>query len=472
VIRRPALAAALALAAGLGSPACRKGPSDVGSGMNIVWVSFDSVRGDHCSFNGYGRATTPNLDGLAARGIRFPRAVAQAPYTLPSYASMLASRYVGDLRIHVKRDEANPANITSLAPGPSASDVPVAEVLQRAGYRTAAFVEGWLAAETDFDRGWDLFRHAYESLRVKLPNVIDWIEKNRGDRFFVFVYSNDTHYPFASKHGLRHLYGRFPSTFAFTLDNILGVRDGKVHPSKDDIAGAMARYDEGLHWADADLAPLFTYLERSGLSRRTIVVFNSDHGEEFGEHGVISHGQTYYDGVIRTPLLIAAPGMPRPGRASSVLVQNIDIAPTLLDMIGVERPAVWKGQSLKPELTESGARLPERPAFSEGAWTYWIGSVMEGDRKFILVKPQERMLFDLHGDPDEKSNLAFSDPDGVRTLYHALLKHFGGSGEWLAQMESGQPPSYGTWMKELMGHYGLGEQNEVVRELRTLGYLH
>jgi arylsulfatase A-like enzyme len=466
------VAAALALAAGLCGLACRKDPAKSWRGMNVVWISFDSVRGDHCSFNGYGRTTTPNLDALAARGVRFPRTVAQAPYTLPSYASMLASRYVGELHIHVQRDEADPTKVTSLSPGPSASDVPVAEVFRKAGYRTAAFVEGWLTTETGFDRGWDLFRWAYESLPKKLPKVIDWIEKNRTGPFFAFVYSNDTHYPFGSKHKLRHIYGRSSSTFGFTLDNILGVSEGKVHPSEDDIAGVMARYDEGLHWADADLAPLFDYLERSGLSRRTIVVFNSDHGEEFDEHGVISHGQTYYDGVVRTPLVIAAPGMPHPGRASSRLVQNIDVAPTLLDMVGVGRPEVWKGQSLKPELTESGEPLPERTAFCEGAWTYWIGSVVEGNRKFILVTPQERMLFDLRADPGERTNLASSDPDSVRTLYHALLKHLGGSGNWLARMETDKPPAYDTWMKELMGHYGLGERNEVVQQLRALGYLH
>jgi len=169
--------------------------------------------------------------------------------------------------------------------------------------------------------------------------------------------------------------------------------------------------------------------------------------------------------------VIAAPGMARAGGRSRTLVQNLDVAPTILDMIGVARPAAWSGRSLEGEFGETTAAEPPRPAFCEGAWTFWIGSVVDGDRKFILKTPQERMLFDLAKDPGEASNLAASEPDGVRTLYHALMKHLGGPRQWLAT-SADRPPSYETWMKQVMGHYGLGEQSDVVKELRSLGYLH
>jgi len=441
--------------------------------MNVIWISFDSVRADHCSFNGYGRSTTPNLDAIAARGATFRRAIAQAPYTLPSYASMLTSRYVAQLAVQEQRDERDRSKILGTAPGPSPSDVLVSEALHDAGYRTAAFVQSWISKPFGFDQGWDLFRHAQESLKDKMPHVLDWIEKNRGGPFFVFLYATDTHYPFLHAHERQNLYGRYASTFDFTLDAIEGVRAGTLHPSADDLANATAMYDEGIHWTDADLAPLIAYLERSGLSEKTIVVFNADHGEEFDEHGVISHGQTYYDGVVRVPLVIAAPRMPRPGRAAAELAQNIDVGPTVLDMVGVERPRGWSGRSLKAALAgEEPASAQPRTAFCEGAWTFWIGSVIEEDRKFILVTPQERMLFDVAKDPGEASNLAAADPDRVRTLYHALMKHLGGPSGWIAPQGPDRPPSYETWMKQVMGHYGLGEQSDVVKELRSLGYLH
>jgi arylsulfatase len=467
--RRWLAIAAVGLAALFGG--CRKGPTERWRGMNVIWISFDSVRADHCSFDGYGRKTTPQLDAVASRGVRFSRAIAQAPYTLPSYASMLTSRYVAELAVKEQHDAKDPSKVVSIAPSPLPGDVLLSEALRGAGYRTAAFVQSWISEPFGFDQGWDLFRHKQESLREKMPAVLDWIEKNRDHRFFVFLYSTDTHYPFLRTHERRNLYGTYPSDFQFSLDTIQGVREGKIHPSADDLANAMAMYDEGLRWTDADLAPLFDYLREKKLAEKTILVFNSDHGEEFDEHGVISHGQTYYDGVVRTPLVIAAPGMPRAGREVPELVQNIDVAPTLLDMVGVERPKEWSGRSLEAALTGSGKAAPG-PAFCEGAWTFWVGSVISGDRKFILVTPKERMLFDLTRDPGEKTNLAAADADSVRTLYHALMKHLGGPGGWIASTGAEKAPSYDTWMKQVMGHYGVGEQSDVVKELRALGYLH
>jgi arylsulfatase A-like enzyme len=449
-------------------PGCRKSPSDAWRGMNVIWISFDSVRADHCSFEGYARKTTPQLDRLAARGVRFSRCIAQAPYTLPSYASMLTSRYVAELAVQEQRDEKDRAKVLGIAPGPSESDVMLSEALQAAGYRTAAFVQSWISRPMGFEQGWDLFRHKQESLAQKMPEVLRFIEENRERRFFAFLYTTDTHYPFLHAHARRNIYGRYASDFDFTLDAVHAVREGRLEPTAEDIANAMAMYDEGLHWTDADLAPLFDLLEKTGLSEKTIVVFNADHGEEFDEHGVISHGQTYYDGVVRTPLVIAAPGVPAAGRAVTELVQNLDVAPTLLDMVGVERPKTWSGRSLKWAL--AGASNPETSpatAYSEGAWTFWIGSVLQGDRKFILVTPRDRMLFDLAKDPAEKANLAMQDADSVRTLYHALMKHLGG----MAAPGEAVRPSYETWMKQVMGHYGLGEESEVVKELRSLGYL-
>jgi arylsulfatase A-like enzyme len=479
-VRRAAagfLAAGALAALWTASGGCRRDPASAWRGMNVIWISFDSVRADHCSFAGYSRNTTPHLDEVATRGMSFTRTVAQAPYTLPSYASMLTSRYVSELAVREQRDEKDASKVLGAAPSPAPEDVLVSEALRAGGYRTAAFVQSWVSKPLGFEQGWDLFRHEQETLAQKVPSVVAWIEANKASRFFAFVYSTDTHYPFGHAHGRHGLYGTFPSSFEFDLDTITGVREGKIRPSKDDIAKSIADYDEGIHSTDADLSPLFDYLKRAGLWERTILVFNSDHGEEFDEHGVISHGQTYYDGVVRTPLVIAAPGLAATGgRKSDELVQNLDIAPTIAEMVGVPRPAGWSGRSLVPALAgrreEPAKDGGGRRAFTEGAWTFWIGSVTAEDRKFILVTPKERMLFDLAKDPGETTNLAGSDADSVRTLYHALMKHLGGPGQWLASgAGAGKPPSYETWMKQVMGHYGLNDESDVVKELRSLGYL-
>ena len=476
MIRRLVLLSAALLLA-LGASACRKDPRrvDAWRGMNVIWISFDSVRADHCSFEGYARDTTPQLDAVAKRGVRFSRCIAQAPYTLPSYASMLTSRYVAQLAVQEQRDEKDKAKVLGIAPGPSENDALISEALRGAGYRTGAFVQSWISKPLGFDQGWDVFRHRQETLKEKMPEVLRFVEENQDRKFFAFIYTTDPHYPFLHAHERKYLYGRYASDFDFTLDAIHAVREGKLRPSAEDMANAMAMYDEGLHWTDADLAPLFALLERTGLREKTIIVFNADHGEEFDEHGVISHGQTYYDAVVRTPLVIAAPHAPAAGTAVTELVQNLDIAPTLLEMVGVERPQGWSGRSLAWALAgkPSPAASSPPPAFSEGAWTFWIGSVQQGDRKFILVTPQDRMLFDLATDPGEMKNLAMEESgrDSVRTLYHVLMKHLGGGPGPGQVAAAGQGPSYETWMKQVMGHYGLSEESEVVKELRALGYL-
>jgi arylsulfatase A-like enzyme len=466
----PFLAILLALAA----PACRRG-TDAWRGMNVIWISFDSVRADHCAFEGYARNTTPVLDGMAKRGVRFSRCIAQAPYTLPSYASMLTSRYVAELAVQEQHDEKDQAKILGIAPGPSEGDALISEALRGAGYKTAAFVQSWISKPLGFDQGWDLFRHRQETLPQKMPEVLRFVEENRDRKFFVFLYATDTHYPFLHAHERKDLYGKYASDFDFTLDAIHAVREGKLRPSPEDMANAMALYDEGLHWADADLAPLFDLLKKTGLAEKTILVFNSDHGEEFDEHGVISHGQTYYDAVVRTPLVIAAPKSPAAGTAVAELVQNLDIAPTLLEMVGVERPPGWSGRSLAWVLAGKPRPAQASPptAFSEGAWTFWIGSVLQGERKFILVTPQDRMLFDLAKDPGETKNLAMDESgrDSVRALYHALMKHLGAPSGRVAATGEGGVPSYDTWIRQVMGHYGLSEESDVVKELRSLGYL-
>ncbi len=472
MIRRPSLLLAVILA--LTGVACRRDPAKAWRGMNVIWISFDSVRADHCSFDGYGRNTTPVLDGVAKGGVRFSRSIAQAPYTLPSYASMLTSRYVAELAVQEQHDEKDQAKILGIAPGPSENDALISEALRGDGYRTAAFVQSWISKPLGFDQGWDVFRHRQETLKEKMPEVLRFIEENRDRKFFAFLYTTDTHYPFLHAHERKFLYGKYTSDFDFTLEAIHAVREGRLRPSAEDLANAMALYDEGLHWADADLSPLFELLKKTGLAEKTIVVFNADHGEEFDEHGVISHGQTYYDAVVRTPLLIAAPKTPAAGTAVNELVQNIDIAPTLLDMVGVAKPPGWSGRSLAWALAgkpDPAAATPPA-AFSEGAWTFWIGSVQQGERKFILVTPQDRMLFDLATDPGEKKNLAMEDSgrDSVRTLYHALMRHLGAPAGRVAETGAAAP-SYETWMKQVMGHYGLNEESDVVKELRSLGYL-
>lgn len=472
LLRRPVAAAALLLlAGGAFHAACvgREHRSPSWRGHNVIWISFDSVRADHCSFNGYARNTTPNLASLATRGVNFSNCVAQAPYTLPSYASMLSSRYVSELAV---QQHTEGVDVPTVAPSLRPENVLFSEILKAKGYRTAAFVQSWLSEGLGFNQGWDLFRFRRESLRDKLPPALAWLEANKAQRFFAFLYTTDIHYPFLHFHEKKGLYGHHGSDFNYTLDAILKVRSGELKPSREDLASAMALYDEGIHWTDGDLAPLFDTLGRTGLMEKTIIVFNADHGQEFGEHGVISHGQTYYEGVIKTPLVIYAPRLAGTGRAIPYLVQNVDIVPTVLDMLEIPAPGPMSGRSLKPFLTTPDL-APDGPrlAYSEGAWSFWVGAVLRDKRKLIYVSPGEQMLFDVGADPGETVNLLAREAKAGRDLEGLLFSHLRSADAVLRAAASSGPSAYDTWMSQVMRHHHLDQDRETLEQLKALGYV-
>jgi arylsulfatase A-like enzyme len=439
-------------------------------GQNVIWISIDSVRADHCSFNGYARGTTPNLDALATRSINFSNCVAQAPWTLPSYSSMLSSRYVSELALRHRESKWGNAKVASTAPGLEQGNVLLSEVLRANGYRTAAFVRSWLSAGFGFDQGWDHYAFASEPLSKQIVRALEWIGDGRTSPFFVFLYSTEAHYPFMREHETTGRFGRYGSNFNFDLKSILAVRNGELQLSPADVENAKALYDEGLYHTDADLKPLFDHLAATGLDQETIVVFNSDHGEEFLEHGVISHGQTYFEGVVKTPLLIAVPGLPTPGVTVDQLVENVDVVPTIVDLLQVSADSPFSGRSLRLLLEAPDSRWSDaRQAFCEGAWTNAVGMVAREDRKFIFESPARRTLFDPSRDPGERTDLLPQERRVARDLEDALLAHLGrGRAE---EIGDAAPVAYQTWFDLVMREHQLARDAETLEELRALGYV-
>src|SRR5581483_11131668 len=153
---------------------------------NVIVVGIDGLRADHVGAYGYERATSPNIDRLAASSIQFQRAWSQASWTLPSFASLFTSRYPASLGIfhmgqRLRGDEAL-----------------LAEIFRSNGYRTAGFVGGpFLEPNYGFSRGFDLYRSGgSRSFRDTTPLALDWIRRHQKDRFFVFLHGNDVHHPF------------------------------------------------------------------------------------------------------------------------------------------------------------------------------------------------------------------------------------------------------------------------------------
>ena len=367
------------------------------SDTNVLLVTLDTVRADALSSYG-GRAQTPNLDRLAEAGVRFTFAHAHSVVTLPSHTTMLTGHLPYE---HGIRDNAG----FRVREG----TVTLATRLKGAGFSTGAFVGGFpltkrFGLTAGFDTYDDQMPEMTGAISVSMPErpadavvarATEWISGQQG-QFFSWVHFFDAHSPYRPPADLASLYADQP------------------------YAGEIA-------FIDRALGPLFDRLRR--LPRSTLVVVTADHGESLGEHGEETHGMFAYEATLQVPLIIARiePGTantPR-GRVIDAPARLVDLAPTILDLIGQPPDAGFSGSSLRNVIaTGSGA---DRPTYFE-AMTYnlvrgWapLRGVITGREKYIDLPIPE--LYDLTTDPAEQRNLA-STPTGRVPSMQTLLKTF------------------------------------------------
>lgn len=409
-----ALAAALAalLAGCSGAPPPAAGPRSC-DGCNLVLVTFDALRADRLGTFGHDRNTSPELDAFARQSFVFTRAVSQCGSTAPSIPSILTSRYPFVDRVF------RPLEMT---PG----QVTLADVLRDAGYRTAAVI-GWKYAgsQLGFDQGFDVFDDDYvpdepaARTRERAERMLDRLEPP----FFLWVHFRPPHYPyeadddvFAEFYGrgdggptlqsagreavLAHSSASEPAE-EFILDGTRGVR---LTPSMLDQLRAL--YDGGIRRADAEFGRLLRRIDRAGND--TVVVVASDHGESLGEHGLFDHNYLFYN-ILHTPILLRLPE-----RTHAVLdhpVMNVDIFPTVLDVLGVPHDRAIRGRNLfdaKRSGTFQFAEYEDRRTLIQGNFKLILRQTPQG-----LLPPE---LYDVEGDPDETTNLAGDRPEVVNHL--------------------------------------------------------
>jgi len=344
--RTPALAIIMTGAA-LFFTCCERHPPS--SQWNLLWVVIDDLKADHSKAVGYERDVTPNLDRLAKGGVRFTNCVTQSPWSLPSYASMLSSRYpyelvLGDAYLaHIRaetevarsRDPHRMPDMNTHWYVPVPEDVPlIAEVLKREGFVTAGFANNaWLSPGTyGLERGYDHYFNGAEGEGPYTPAnktadlAIEWLRENKGSRWFAFVQLMDPHKPYREHSGTGY-----------------GNR-------------LIDRYDSEVLFADRALGRLLRELDELGLSRRTVVVVNSDHGEGVfpRDEDFVGHGGGVIPEIVFVPLVMKWPGGPK-GKKVKVLAANLDVMPTVLSLLGIKGPDNMKGRLLT-ELDEEQER--------------------------------------------------------------------------------------------------------------------
>jgi len=372
---------------------------------NVLIVTIDTLRADRLSSYGYSRPTSPNLDRLLAQGVRFSQARTVEPLTNPALCSMFTSLHPHE----------HGATRNGLRLRPDATSA--ARVLDRRGYRTAAFVGNWtlrngISGLGDHFQSYDevfsrkrwfgMFKG--EATAEDLTEAsLDWLEEHRKEHrkpFLLWVHYVEPHAPYRLQEELAPR---------------LGVRTGDGEVSRHD------RYDTEVAFADQQAGRLLAAIERDpSLAANTLIVFAADHGESLGEHSYWGHGRNLYEPTLRIPLGFVWPGKIRPGVVDAPAL-NIDVASTILGLAGLPVPPGFKGYDWTPVLTRGaepprdrvmwfqahkGAVLSAKEARSARRKGLLEVAVLTGSRKEIFrIGEKKRWLFDLLKDPRELRSL-------------------------------------------------------------------
>jgi arylsulfatase A-like enzyme/Tfp pilus assembly protein PilF len=363
---------------------------------DVILITLDTTRADRMGFLGSGRALTPHLDALAAQSIVFTRAYAHVPLTTPSHATILTGTYPQFSHIIDLGD-------------PLAKEVPyLPEILHRHGYATAAFVASVVldpkAAAPGFDRGFDTYdagfhqkapaESRYASVERRADVVIDhalaWLVKHPRRPLFLWVHLYDPHHPY-----------------------------DPPEPYKTKYAANL--YDGEIASTDTALGRLLDQLHKRALYENSVIAVMADHGEAFGEHGEREHGIFLYDETIHVPLLIKLPRQRDPGTRVEEQAGLADVAPTILQAIGIPAPPSMQGASL---LAAVGRAPRDHSIYSESQYAHmaygWAILRSWRSGNYLFVQAPQRELYDQTADPGALHNLATASAAVADTLASQL----------------------------------------------------
>jgi len=499
-IGRLAVATLLASLAG-----CGRGPAAPAAGgrPNVLLITVDTLRPDHLGCYGYARDTSPNIDAFAKDCVIFDNAQTAAPWTAPSLLSLMTSLYPS---VHgvVRFNDPGQMNerVTTLA-----------EVLKKHGYWNAAFTEGGYAKpQFGLKQGFDVFPlnegdlpHNHWSniehtnrLPQNVERTLVWLKEAQGKPFFLFFHTYQVHAPYVppetfvkpfrpgydetAEHAkLAQVIQGWLDTHEIDADGVRLILAHNMHcgagngpegaglPRKakeygiDSLdAERMAfwrdLYDGEIAFTDSELKRLLDALEQPALRDNTVVVFVSDHGEAFGEHGTTQHGSVLFEEDLHVLFMLRAPGV-APSRVKD-LVRSIDMMPTALELLGVAFDKTrLQGRSLAPLLR--GETLAAEPTFSHAisrrGHEGHAFTIRDGKWRFVWDDDDKTgALYDLESDPGELHDVAAQNAKIAERLQGLLNAQRGVDAE-LTKRVSGP-----------VGDYMLDA--DMRKQLRDLGY--
>jgi arylsulfatase A-like enzyme len=360
----------------------------------VVMVFVDTQRADHLGLYGYVRPTSPILDAFGKSAAVFENAHTVAPWTLPSTRSVY----------------------TGMQPESWASAETVQGLLRARGFRTAMFAGNvYLSANFDMNRGWG--QHHVVNWPIAEDQVdlgLSWLRANEGHDSLLLLHFMDCHLPYTEPSGWRYRFAEssppgLPESFERGAVVSSKLPPDMLRPYVED------RYDNNVAYLDHELGRLF-----AALSPDDVVVYFADHGEEFWDHGEFEHGHSTYEELMRVPLVVRAPGVN--GTRSRLPASLLDVAPTVLDAVGLPAPAAMQGRSLlgvarggdDPALASRDLAFG-RPLYGPARW-----GVYHASEKYSTTEGRERVV-DLGADPEEAIDRLSGREGDAASPYRARL---------------------------------------------------
>lgn len=406
---------------------------------HVILLTVDTLRSDVLScYNPLG-VPTPHIDQLSSDGILFTKAISAGPWTLPSLSSMMTG-----LSPLVHRTTKSSSKLPD-------SFKTLAEYMTDSGYHTSGIgFNYYLHPRFNLSQGFVEYNFFPRSLGKALGTqmfqllsekyfrsymsdastsdltqlAIDWLESNRNEDFFLWLHYYDPHVPYSPPRQFLPE-GEPPPRIGRTFARHNEVRDKKFIPSPTEKEWIKKLYEGEVRYVDENVGQFLDALKKLNIYDESLIVFGSDHGEEFWEHNGYEHGHALYNEVLQVPLIIKFPRSASKGRIDT-WVSTERITPTILDILGIEYDRNYLSDgSLAPLWKANQADLNSQPIISKGTLYFQEQeSVIFGDMKYIrFLGTGREELYDLASDPQEKISLFGSSPQIIQQGRNLLRNH-------------------------------------------------
>ncbi len=385
---------------------------------NIVFIIVDTLRADHTDMGKNGNGNTPALMKLLKNdSVYFGSSYSNAPWTLPSISSMITSKFPSEIGVEKRNSKIDEKFVT------------LAEILKTNGYSTHGIITHiFLKKKYGLGQGFDTYIEKINSadnnlLTITSPEVtkeaINIIKNNKNRSFFMFLHYFDPHYRYVDHEKKSTYSGPFlPEADEKKKADI--IRDNLF--SKEDLNYFDECYKSEIRFTDKYIGKVIESLKENNIYKNTLIVFVSDHGEEFGERGALGHGQSLYNELTRIPFILKLPeGYKKKGNIRPVF-SNIDIAPTILDAVGIKIPEYFSGTSIFSKKVSETVFME----VNEKKYDTLYNKCAIVNNGWKLIKDFENNkfeLYDIKKDRTEKNNRFDSDKKVFFRMYKILKRY-------------------------------------------------